>query len=127
MVKYRCRAFAYSRSWQVAIKALRFHTGNEEDKTKLNKVGATLIECYFDVLNFPWIQRLRRELNIWRRLNHENILPLCGVVSDFGPYPSMVCPWLECGNLNNYLERKNDLAISDRFRLVSFAMGHFIC
>ncbi|KDQ29826.1 hypothetical protein PLEOSDRAFT_1040044, partial [Pleurotus ostreatus PC15] len=47
--------------------------------------------------------RLRRELAVWLKLKHPQVLPLYGIVSDFGPYPSMVCPWMDRGNLNNYL------------------------
>ena len=59
---------------------------------------------------------------VWQKLNHENILPLLGITFDFGrdnPM-GMVCPWLENGNLNGYLERQGDvLALRDRFRIVS--------
>jgi hypothetical protein len=55
-------------------------------------------------------------------LDHENILPLLGVTFDFGrdnPM-GMVCPWLENGNLNGYLDRCGaTLALCGRFRIVS--------
>jgi hypothetical protein len=55
-------------------------------------------------------------------LDHENIVPLLGITYDFGrgnPM-GMVCPWLENGNLNGYLERRrSDLVLADRFRTVS--------
>jgi len=63
---------------------------------------------------------MHRELEVWRRLRHPHILPLLGVVSDFGPYESMVCPWLENGSIAKHLERFGDiLTISDRLNLVS--------
>ncbi|KAF9486975.1 hypothetical protein BDN71DRAFT_1404072, partial [Pleurotus eryngii] len=43
-----------------------------------------------------------RELAVWLKLEHPRVLPLYGTVSDFGLYPSMVCPWMEKGNLSNY-------------------------
>ncbi|KAF9245045.1 kinase-like domain-containing protein, partial [Melanogaster broomeanus] len=48
---------------------------------------------------------LCRELNIWGRLRHENVVLLLGTVSGFGPLPSMVCPWIPNGSLANYLKR----------------------
>ncbi|KAG2147392.1 kinase-like protein, partial [Suillus bovinus] len=64
-------------------------------------------------------QRLRRELIIWRKLVHDNILPLYGVALGFGPFAAMVCPWAKNGSLTTYLESHQDLVISDRFKLLS--------
>jgi len=84
----------------VAIKVLRSSSENEQAKKKLNK-------------------KLRRELRVWQRLHHENVVPLFGVTSNFGPYTSMVCPWMENGTLNSYLEKTgNTLRLSDRFRIL---------
>jgi hypothetical protein len=67
-------------------------------------------------------QRLSKEIQVWKMLDHENILPLLGVTFDFGrdnPM-GMVSPWLENGNLNGYLDRRGAaLALCDRFRIVS--------
>jgi len=71
---------------KVAIKVLRSRTDDPEVEAKMHK-------------------RLRRELNVWQRLNHENILPLLGIVSDFGHYTAFVCPWLENGSVRRYLDR----------------------
>ena len=52
-------------------------------------------------------------------LKHENILPLYGVTSDFGPYNSSVYPWQENGNLNEYLKSRGAwLCLSERYRIV---------
>ncbi|KAL0950321.1 hypothetical protein HGRIS_010295 [Hohenbuehelia grisea] len=87
-------------SKKVAVKVLRCPNDHEEERDKLNK-------------------RLRRELRVWAHLKHPQILPLFGVVSDFGPYLSMVCPWKENGNLNRYLDGPGrDISLSDRFRIL---------
>lgn len=66
------------------------------------------------------IQRLRREIKVGKRLDHDNVLPLYGTTSDFGPYSSMVCPWIRNGNLSKYLDQHGDtLELSERFRIVS--------
>ena len=66
-------------------------------------------------------QRLDKEILVWHRLDHENVLPLLGITHDFGrgnPV-GMVCPWLENGNLNGYLERcQAVLSLRGRFRIV---------
>lgn len=65
-------------------------------------------------------QRLRRELGVWQRLHHENVLPLYGTTDDFSPLTSMVCPWLEKGNVRKHLELVGDiLTVSDRLQIVS--------
>ncbi|KIJ09700.1 hypothetical protein PAXINDRAFT_87099, partial [Paxillus involutus ATCC 200175] len=64
-----------------------------------------------------------RELKVWARLKHENILSLLGVATGFGPFTAMVCPWMDNGTLTSYLERnKEQLSLRDRLELVS----HFI-
>ncbi|KAF8550663.1 kinase-like protein, partial [Imleria badia] len=50
-------------------------------------------------------QRLRREIKLWMRLNHTNVLSLLGTTTKFGPFLAMVCPWLENGTLTSYLGR----------------------
>ncbi|KAF4585127.1 hypothetical protein EYR40_001964 [Pleurotus pulmonarius] len=65
-------------------------------------------------------KRLRRELAVWLMLKHPQVLPLYGIVSDFGPYPSMVCPWMEKGNLNDYLvgAEGKSLNLQDRHKIL---------
>ncbi|KAF4608319.1 hypothetical protein EYR40_000663 [Pleurotus pulmonarius] len=82
---------------KVAIKVLRPQTCQEDARSKVDK-------------------RLRRELRVWKELQHPNIVPLFGVVSDCGPYVSMVSPWMENGNLNKYLTE--ELTLATRFKLL---------
>ncbi|KAF7345015.1 putative TKL/TKL-ccin protein kinase [Mycena venus] len=65
----------------VAIKVLRSRLDDPQMERKMNK-------------------RLARELGVWKRLDHKHVLKLLGTVSDFGPYDSMVCPWLEQGSVS---------------------------
>ncbi|KAF9230162.1 kinase-like domain-containing protein, partial [Melanogaster broomeanus] len=65
-------------------------------------------------------QRLRREIKVWLKLDHINVLPLFGTTMRFGQYPAMVCPWLENGALTSYLECRNDeLTMEQRLVLLS--------
>jgi hypothetical protein len=66
------------------------------------------------------IKRLAAEIRLWKGLDHDNVLPLLGTVSDFGPQTSLVSPWLEEGRLTDYLERcERDLDLVRRLQLVS--------
>lgn len=61
--------------------------------------------------------RLRREITVWGRLCHPNVVPLLGTVS--GP-TGMISPWMEKGNLNMFLEEKNPVYTA-RSKLVGVA------
>ncbi|KAJ8522893.1 hypothetical protein ONZ45_g600 [Pleurotus djamor] len=64
-------------------------------------------------------KRLRRELCVWKPLQHANIVPLYGTVSGYGPYLSMVSPWMDNGNLNSYLQQHSTaLTLAARFKLL---------
>jgi serine/threonine protein kinase len=80
----------HGRIVQVAVKTIR--TFESDDKEKERKK----------------INRVRRELKVWGRLEHHSILPLWGVAKDFGPYIAMVCPWADNGALTGFLERQQD-------------------
>ncbi|KAJ7036895.1 kinase-like domain-containing protein, partial [Mycena alexandri] len=49
-------------------------------------------------------QKLRREVAVWYRLDHPNVVPLLGITYDFGTSLSMVSPWLPNGTLHTYLD-----------------------
>ncbi|KAF8836874.1 kinase-like protein [Paxillus ammoniavirescens] len=82
-----------------AVKCLRSYSCTDGELIKRNK-------------------RLRRELKVWEKLDHENIMPLWGVASGFSPMLAMVCPWAENGTLTSYLERHQDLLLANRFSLL---------
>ncbi|KAL5498961.1 hypothetical protein ACEPAH_1479 [Sanghuangporus vaninii] len=65
----------------VAIKRLRVHIQSDKDLTKL----------------------LRKELSVWSKLRHANILPLLGFVKE-GDYPSVISEWMENGTVKQYMK-----------------------
>lgn len=81
----------------VAVKAIRFQSGEVDASQE---------------------QALRRELGMWKRLDHINILPLLGIARDFSPSISMVSPWCENGSLAAYLQKHKGITVSDRLRLL---------
>ena len=66
---------------------------------------------------------MKRELGIWKRLDHPNIVPLLGTAQgdDFGSdHLCMVSVWMPHGTLAQYVNQcDNVLSLPDRIRLVS--------
>ncbi|KAG1750237.1 kinase-like domain-containing protein [Suillus lakei] len=61
----------------------------------------------------------RRELGIWKRLRHSNILKLMGTARDFSRSVALVAPWIANGNLTSFLRRNNEtLRLRDRLLLL---------
>ncbi|KAG1793589.1 kinase-like domain-containing protein [Suillus plorans] len=50
------------------------------------------------------INRLSKEIKIWLKLEHENIVPLWGVADSFGCLPELVSPWLKM-HAEGYVQR----------------------
>ncbi|KAI6130668.1 kinase-like domain-containing protein [Pisolithus croceorrhizus] len=50
------------------------------------------------------IQRILREVHIWSKLRHENIVPMFGISSEFDATISIISEWMSLGNAHNYLE-----------------------
>lgn len=66
---------------------------------------------------------MKRELGIWRRLEHPNIVPLLGTAhgEDFASdHPCMVSMWMPHGTLAEYVSgRDNVPSLPSRIQLVS--------
>lgn len=67
-------------------------------------------------------QMIRRELGIWSRLTHRNIVQFLGIVYGFGRQgsASLVSMWMPHGTLHTFLEMHDDrLAVAHRLQLAS--------
>ncbi|KAG1845178.1 kinase-like domain-containing protein [Suillus subluteus] len=65
------------------------------------------------------IKRLFREIMLWLKLEHKNIVPLWGIADGFGSLPALVSPWLENGALTGYLQREHEmLSYNKKFALL---------
>ncbi|KAG1851063.1 kinase-like domain-containing protein [Suillus subalutaceus] len=79
-------------------------------------------------------EELRREINLWGRLQNEHICLCSGsfTVHGYGPLPGLAAPWIDSGSLIELLVRHhNILTRHERFRLIlpqhwyySFAVVH---
>ncbi|KAG1870696.1 kinase-like domain-containing protein [Suillus subalutaceus] len=65
------------------------------------------------------VNRLFREIRLWLKLKHENVVPLWGVTDGAGSVPALVSPWLENGALTGFLQRKHEtLSSSEKIALL---------
>lgn len=60
------------------------------------------------------INRLFREIKLWLKLEHKNIVPLLGVADGFGSLPALVSLWLENGALTGYIQREHKMLSHNR-------------
>ena len=59
---------------------------------------------------------IRPELEIWRRLDHPNVLPFLGITTGFSPFIALVSQWMPNGNLHQFL-LQNNATMTTEFRL----------
>ncbi|KAJ7666113.1 kinase-like domain-containing protein [Mycena polygramma] len=51
------------------------------------------------------LRRLRREVDVWTRLKHQNVLPFIGVCDDLAPWPVLISPFYKLGHVQTYLKK----------------------
>lgn len=98
----------------------------EQVQLRLKNVIISLIRVDPYTNQFACGQRLRRELKVWRSVRHDNIVPLWGTVEDFPTAQpgtglmstGMVSPWMDNGNLTDYLEKNSTLETGKRLDIV---------
>lgn len=64
---------------------------------------------------------LRRELGIWRRLDHKNVVPFLGIAYGFGMHGAMslVSSWMPNQSLHDFLAKHDhSLALGHRLQFV---------
>lgn len=81
----------------VAVKVLRIFRVKDQDGVRARK-------------------RLNREVYVWHRLEHPNVVKLFGTSYHMGGRPSMIMQWYENGSAAEYLSKKNPSA--NRMHLV---------
>jgi len=96
---WKCIYLSEQHKFVVAVKTIR---GQSEDDLKADK-SKTLYE----------------QVERWKTLVHKNVLPVFGTTLDFGPLPSLVCPWVDGGSLTHCLELNPDLSFEKRHEILS--------
>ncbi|KZS99320.1 kinase-like protein [Sistotremastrum niveocremeum HHB9708] len=54
-------------------------------------------------------KRFEREIVVWSKLDHPNILPLFGIVTNMGPHIHLVSPWQDNGNALDFVKSHPDV------------------
>ncbi|KIJ58614.1 hypothetical protein HYDPIDRAFT_119394 [Hydnomerulius pinastri MD-312] len=84
---WRCSFHKDSSKIEVAIKAFRFEQVESAPPESLQKIS----------------KDLRREIKVWHKLHHPNVVPLLGIARGFGSIISTVSPWIHRGRLDTFL------------------------
>ncbi|KIK79602.1 hypothetical protein PAXRUDRAFT_36406 [Paxillus rubicundulus Ve08.2h10] len=111
---YRCKYHSNSGTKEVAVKAFRFNfTANEQDENGRNGT----------------VKMVRRELGIWRRLDHKNIVPFLGIVHGFGRIgaTSLVSLWMPNGTLHDFLAKYDDKLTTARRLELLLGIANGLC
>ncbi|KAG6332057.1 hypothetical protein ID866_7034 [Astraeus odoratus] len=66
------------------------------------------------------IKSFLKEVHVWCKLDHKNILPLLGITTQFDLTVSIVSPWMEKGNAHDYVQ---DTMIDPRPLIEGIARG----
>lgn len=109
------------------MKTFRFEFTVEEGGVD-GRSNRVFYLSFDDAVNLTSFQMIRRELGIWRRLSHPNIVPFLGTVSGFGRLgnASLVSSWMPNGTLHDFLLKYNDrLTVAHRLQFVSPCVFHY--
>ncbi len=110
---------------QVAVKVLRGKLFDGQREERMKRVRIFMLIFYTLIEIVP--QRLRRELRVWQKLDHENVIPLYGKCMDYGHYASLVCPWFDRGSLRHHLDTRGvELQLSQRLKMVRKSAADYV-
>ncbi|KAG1726248.1 kinase-like domain-containing protein [Suillus paluster] len=87
-----------------------------------------IYQCLYYGYIMVAVKVFRRELGIWKRLQHSNILKFMGITRGFGSSVALVAPWIDNGTLTSFLKRNNGiLTLHDRLLLVRTSRTFPLC
>ena len=99
---------------KVCIKGLRTYAQGNDDTIK--KVRPSVIRHWGASLKRLDRQKFYEEVVVWKRLQHQNIVPCLGVPTGRWLPFEIVCSWMENGKITDYVGKYPDV---DRINLVS--------
>ena len=98
---------------KVCVKVLRSHAQDTRGVAK--KVRLHFRSSLAAVTGTPGNQTFYREVVVWKRLQHPNIVPFLGVPANTPPF-EIVCDWMENDRITEYVKKTPD---ADLMGLVS--------
>ena len=98
---------------KVCVKALRVYIRDSEGVTK--RVRLYFRSSPATVAGMADRQAFYREVVVWKRLQHPNIVPFLGIPANIPPF-EIVCDWMENDRITEYVKKNPDV---NRVDLVS--------
>lgn len=98
----------------VAIKALRVYKNEGKRQASRVRLYIMALHEFYSPKRAPFRQVFYKEVTIWKRLWHPNIVPFLGVTDGPAPF-TMVSEWMPNGNVRQYVVEHPEV---DRLQLV---------
>ena len=93
----------------VAIKRLRFHT--DEEKVLKVRPSSLIVEELVELTLF--VQQFAKEVYVWSKLSHPNILPLLGFsICEETGFPLLISEWMYLGTAWTYVQNNQEQGLS---------------
>ncbi|KAK7063450.1 glycoside hydrolase family 76 protein [Favolaschia claudopus] len=70
------------------------------------------------------VRKLKREVEVWSKLRHKNILPFIGVCNDLAPSPVLISPFYKFGHVGSYLTKHPQINRGDIVRGVTSGLQY---
>ncbi|KIN99186.1 hypothetical protein M404DRAFT_155843 [Pisolithus tinctorius Marx 270] len=84
----------------VAVKTFRFAHRGDSTVLKVSCILSRLPDYYADQL----VKTILREVHVWSKLMHPNVLPLLGITTKFDSTISIISKWMSNGNAHDYVQ-----------------------
>jgi len=98
----------------VAIKALRVDKNDDMHEVKRVAPYVVVVHDEYHPLVKDLKKRIDKEVTMWKRLSHPNIVSFLGVTDTPAPLP-MVSEWMPSGDIRHYVKNHPNV---DRLQLV---------
>lgn len=99
---------------------------DQQTRARNEQVRTTPIQECLNADSPP--KRLQREMDIWIRLNHPNVLPFYGTCADVIPgRVALVSPWMENDSLPSYISRSRTASKSSLVSSISHTKLSGLC
>lgn len=103
-----------ARKIKVALKRLRFYVYKDKDFAKVRYLSSLSSLSGSALIHF---QLLAKEIRIWSRLCHPNVLELLGYIIEENGFPSLISDWIANGTALEFVRSNPEVDIFPLVRL----------